>query len=534
MQISNFKKIMLSTIFLSIPLCGFCTEYDVDYTNPAVEAAKYKFINNVENNTLQSDIVKIVNSINPYSETHMDNETKSSDYKRYEDAINKFMQGNTVVAYKELYTALNKIQKQDFLYISVAYKFTNIGFYTLATNAINLVEDNEIWGKQINLLKNNYFPSYTLSYDDEIYLAGLYSDIYFHNLAFEVIKDLSKNEKLTKNSDYANYLLSLAYYETKEYKQALSAVNKAIAINPHNINYQKNKAQILCELKDYKQATKIIDTLTDEANNIVIDRKDLLALKEYILAKSCTDEYLAKYHLGKYFYVKGDNTRALKSLNQSLGPKKKYYQAYALMGKIYTDNGNLGKAKESYEKAYKLNKNDPQTLLGLGDLKFKEGNVQEALNYFLLATKKDKNYIPALLYGAMCYKILNQPDVAKKLCEDALSLNSYMPDTYYVFSKIDTKESTMYLKKVTSYNPLYVDAWLDLAYNSIKDRNLELARTYLLPVKYIDSGNYKAYYYQGLIEKFDNRDEVAMYYFKKALSINPNYEPALNEVKSEI
>jgi len=522
---------MLSILLALAPLCGFAAEFDIDYTNPAVEADNYKFINNVDKNSLQADITKIVNSMNPYDENAVD---KASDYKQYEDAINKFMQGNTTVSYKELLSSLGDIPKEDFLYISLAHKFTELGFFTLATNAINMIKDEEIWNQQINLLKSKHFPSYTLSYDDEIYLAGLYSDIFFHNLAFEVVKELGKNDKLLKNSDYANYLLSLAYFETKEYKPALNYVNKALAINPNNVNYMKNKAQILCELKDYKQAIKIIDNLTNDSNPIVLGKKDLFALKEYILAKATKEDWESKYHLGNYFYIKGDSARAIKSLNQCVSAKKKYYPALTLLGKIYTESGNYTKALEYYERSYKINKNYPQTLLGIGDLKFKEGNVQDALGYFLLAMKKEKNYVPAILYSAMCYKILNQPDVAKKLCQDALAINPNLPDTYYVLSKVDTANAAMYLKKTTSYNPMYIDAWLDLAFISIKGNNLNEARTYLLPVKYIDSNNYKAYYYQGLIEKIGSNYDTAAYYFKKSLSINPNFLPAQDEVQSEI
>ena len=527
------KKFIIALVVGLFNVAAFAADFD--YTNPSIERLNYKYVDQSEKNILQNDLLHFINSINPYvKDTESGSVPSSIGYEEYETAIKKFMQGNTAVSYKELQNILDNIEKEDFLYISLAYKFTNMGFFSLAQNAVDRVENKAVWNTQTDLIVKKYFPKYTLSNVEELYLAGLYSDIYFHNLSFEVIKDLSKNDKLLKKSDYANYLLSLTYYETKEYKKALSAINKAIELNPDNINYQKNKAQVLCELKHYKQANKIMAQLVKDTDNFILLKQELLALQEYILAKSSSQEHIAKYHLGKYFYIKNDNARAIKTLNQSISLKKKYYPSYTLIGEIYAKDNNNQKAAEYFEKSYNINKNYPETLFGLGDLQFKEGNVQKALNYFLVATKKDKTFLPAILYGAMCYKILNQPEIALKMCNDALLINSKNPDTYYVLSKIDTPNKVAHLKKVTSFNPLYVDAWLDLAHNSIATQNMKEAKNYLLPVQYIDSNNYKAYYYKGLIEKYQRHDEMAMIYFEKSVKINPNYQPALDEVKSEI
>ncbi len=458
--------------------------------------------------------------------------TIKPNYERYEDAVNKFIQGNTVVAYKDLYAVLKTSPTEDFLYLSLAHKFNEMGFFSLSNDALNQIDDDEIWQRQTKLLRSVYAPKQTLSYDEEIYLAGLYSDIFFHNLAFEVVKELSKNDKLLKYSDYACYMLSLAYFETKEYKQALGAINKALAIYPENVNYLKTKAQILCELKDYKQATKIIDNLI--ANPNVIDNKDFLAIKAYTLAKSAKKDYLAKYHLAEYFYIKSDYTRATKTLNQCLNLRKKYYPALTLLGDINVKNGNIEKAQEYYEKSYKINKRYPQTLFGLGDINYRKGNVTKALEFFLAAQKYNKNYLESILYSAMAYNALNQQDKALEFCRTALSVNSNYPEAYYVLSKIEKDREIAYLKRATSLNLLYIDAWLDLANLAIKNNDLKLAKTYLLPVQYIDTNNYKVYYYQGLIYKKESNFEAAMINFKKSLNINPNYEPSLLEVNSEI
>ena len=487
------NSIIPITLFTSLFFCSPVTSEETQGAIINGDLTNYNFLNNSDTNILHTDIMQIVNSINPTSVAVKPVNVSYSGYKEYENAINKFIQGNTSGAYRELMSVLQALEQEDFLYISIAYRFINIGFFSLAMNSVNMIDDTEIWGKQIALLKAKYMPAFTLNADEEIYLGGLYSDIYFHNLSFEVIKELNKNEKLIQKSDYANYVLSLAYFETKEYKKALHAIDKALEINSENITYQKNKAQILCELKQFSEANKIMEKLTLEPDNLTLLKQDLLVLKEYILAKSTKKEYLSKYYLGRYFHLKNEKERAIKSFNQTLSLNKKFYPANTELGKIYLENENIEKAEEFYLKAYKQNKNYAETLFGLGDLEYKRGNVQKALNSFLTSTKKNKKHIPSILYAAMCYKTLNQPELARKMSQTALSLNDSNPDTYYLLSKIDEKNSFQYLKQTTSLNPLYVNAWLDLAFKSIKKHNYADAEKYLLPIKYIDSNNYKVF-----------------------------------------
>ena len=58
-----------------------------------------------------------------------------------------------------------------------------------------------------------------------------------------------------------------------------------------------------------------------------------------------------------HFYIKNDNARAIKTLNQSISLKKKYYPSYTLIGEIYAKDNNNQKAAEYFEKAYNINKN---------------------------------------------------------------------------------------------------------------------------------------------------------------------------------
>ncbi|UKI42702.1 MAG: hypothetical protein L6V95_07525 [Candidatus Melainabacteria bacterium] len=103
-------------------------------------------------------------------------------------------------AYREFNKLIHAYDNNDFLYFNLAYEFSQMGLFSLAQNCIVQIDDRQIWVNQIENLKNCYFPCVTMSLDEEIYLAELYSDINYNNYSEESLDELSKNQKLLKNS----------------------------------------------------------------------------------------------------------------------------------------------------------------------------------------------------------------------------------------------------------------------------------------------------------------------------------------------
>ena len=107
-----------------------------------------------------------------------------------------------------------------------------------------------------------------MSLDEEIYLAELYSDINYNNYSEESLDELSKNPKLLKKLDYANYIMALAYYKNNNYSKALTYINKAIGFDNPNLHYLSFKAQILSDDKKYKESLNIVNELLDKKGGI--------------------------------------------------------------------------------------------------------------------------------------------------------------------------------------------------------------------------------------------------------------------------
>lgn len=263
-------------------------------------------------------------------------------------------------------------------------------------------------------------------------------------------------------------------------------------------------------------------------------RRDIKTLRYYTLAKSEKDREKSRFYLAKYFLQTGDTNRAIKELNQNIAQNKKAYNSITLLADIEFKKNNLAKAMELYEKAYKIKKNNPDTLMGLGNMYEHKKDYKNSLDFYQKVLKKDKKNREAMIDAAFCNKMLGTADKANELTNKALSGRHIAPAIYHKAAKIDDIKNIQHLKKAISMDPLYIDAWLDLAEIEIKNNNISQAKIYLKTVKYLEKNNYKYFYYSGLIKKQQGNKDGALVDFKKSLEINPFFEEASKELSSDL
>lgn len=535
-------KKFITTAILLTATCTFTSTAANAYTNNAnkniiktpVSTFNKENLKFIKNNELTNDFLRIItfsqNTDNKISQTA----EKINYSKKYAEANDKFAQGNITAAYKDYKDVVSASADNDFVSLGLAYKFANIGLFSLAQEAINNIQDRETYNHQIQLIKSKLFPQVVLSYDDEIQLAQNYTEIYYNNLAFEVARDMGKLPDRYKRSDYAHYILSQAYYNIKEYSKAINEINRALSINPDNINYLKYKAQIFCETNRLSDAVKILNSMLEQDVNILDYRNDLEGLYYYTLAKATKDREKSGFYLAQYFMKAGDYQRAIKELNQNISADKKDYKSMTLLADIYFKQNKLSDAMDLYEKAYKIKKNDPENLMGIANMYMYKKDYKNALDFYVKASKKDKNNKEAMINASLCYKMLGATDKSVEYINKVFAKGTADAKIYYTASKIDDIKNIQYLKKSVSLDPLMVDAWLDLADIAIKNNRIALAQNYLLPVNYLNKRNDRYYYYMGLINKQQGLKEAAQKNFRKSLELNPANEYASKELNSQL
>ena len=185
-------------------------------------------------------------------------QSKEGDIYENENSKDKFLyaienlnNGNVVVAYSEFQNTIDLLNDNLALFM-LSKKLYEIGFFSLGDIAISKISNKNAMKNQIETLKATYKPLYTLTKDEESYLAKTYATIYFNNAPEEAAFNLIKKTILLENSDYANFIMAQCMYECKQYNQALIYVNKAIEKNPDNSCYKLFKLKTLVAFKKYK------------------------------------------------------------------------------------------------------------------------------------------------------------------------------------------------------------------------------------------------------------------------------------------
>ena len=443
------------------------------------------------------DLITLSSFIDYTSDTTQNYATNKDAIAEFKLACQKFAQSNVKTAYREFNKLIHAYDNNDFLYFNLAYEFSQMGLFSLAQNCIVQIDDRQIWVNQIENLKNCYFPCVTMSLDEEIYLAELYSDINYNNYSEESLDELSKNQKLLKKLDYANYIMALAYYKNNNYSKALTYINKAIGFDNSNLHYLAFKAQILSDDKKYKESLNIVDELLDKNITLIKFNDSLNQLKEFNLAKSTRNKYNSMYYLANYHFLKNDSQKALRELGYLVSKKKKNYKAYTLMGLIHFKTGNIEKAKENknLERSYLINKKYVPTLVGLGNVFYIIKDYSKASIFYKSAIKQDKKCYQG--YLGLSVIALENKDIqnASNYIQEASNIKSQHYIVNYIYSKIDKDREEQYLKSTLALNPMFVKGWLNLAKLKFDNNLPELAQDYIYPVKLIAPNNeeYKSF-----------------------------------------
>ena len=118
---------------------------------------------------------------------------------------------------------------------------------------------------------------------------------------------------------------------------------------------------------------------------------------------------------------------------------------------------------------------------------------------------------------AICFVLKNDIQNAKYWISKLITINPSNYKAYYLLSFIDKNEAEFNLKKVISINPMYLDAWGNLAKISLEKGNISDGTNYLFPLEYLSYKNFMYYYCIGLIHKIDGKYQDAQKDFEQAI-----------------
>lgn len=455
------------------------------------------------------------------------------------EATDRFVQCNIKAAWEDFKNLINNVSDNDFVYMSFANQMADLGLFDLASLSSGKIKDKDISNVSMDAMRRFYYPKRKLKLEDELSLAEAYSNILYNNQSSEAVNEVLKNQNLLSVSDYANYIVALGSYKSSFYPRASKYINIAIIQNPSNLNYLRLKAQILADDDKPEEAIKTVETLKRQNLNSFEYERKIKSLEQLVLYKISKSEGDKNYHLGYYYYLENDPSKAIRTLQSALGGKRKISSGtiLGLMSEIYFSMNEFEKAADTAKKAHKINSNNPKALVTLGDLNYRDKNYKVALNYYKKAEGQDKkSYIP-MVKTAQTYQKLSNVKKAQEIYTKVLKTHSDSAEAYYnvaMLSGSDKEKQTIYLKKALAVNPLYKDAWIELAKSNIDKGNYDIAQTYLANAYYIDENDFRYYYYQGLVNENTGDFVQAKFNYRKCLKLNQNFTDAQKALDSVI
>ena len=175
--------------------------------------------------------------------------------------MDKFMKENVRSTYRDFKMLIDDVVPNDYIYMRLTQEMAAIGFFSLAELSISKIQDSQLSSLIEEDVKNYYFPNYSLTHKDQMYLAEMFSNIMYNDQSREATNELIKQTALLSDSDYANYLVAFGSMKSGDIKQAISSIDTAISKNPKNINYKRLKAEIYSLSEKPQVATKYLNNL---------------------------------------------------------------------------------------------------------------------------------------------------------------------------------------------------------------------------------------------------------------------------------
>lgn len=446
---------------------------------------------------------------------------------KFASAENRFAQSNVKASYDDFNDLIQRASHDDYVFLVYGMKMAEYGFFDLSDALIAKLDDNGFTSSYVSDIKKYYYPSAMVNPKDVVYLADAYSNIMYNNMAIETTSELL-NSNQASESDYKNYLIALGYYKSNNLPLALKYINNALVENDVNINYLALKAKILADSNKSAQALKVLAKIKKADFKTVDFQRKVKAIEEYVLYRTAKAEALKDYHLAYYYHLQNKSLLATKVLQSAVLHAKQYSPlVFSLLGRIYYENEEPLKAQEFASRAFREDKNNYLASLTLADVSYDNRKYEDSLKYYKHAKKLTKDIEPSVGM-AKTYLAMEKDKKSKKIYEKLLKKNQYDEDLLVNSLQVFPQKSDYFMPRVASIDISNNDIWLGLANLAIRDKNFNMAATYLNNSYYIDANNFRYYYYLSLVLRAKGDNELAQQSLIRCSRLNSDYAADIN------
>lgn len=341
----------------------------------------------------------------------------------------------------------------------------------------------------------------------------------------------------------AQLTLAQAYVQTGRPLLAKKEFNDVLHLDAENQEARFGIAKLECASGDFRaslgEAKPILDELRLSAEGIVLLAKDYAGLKDKdsliglvrdwaVLPEASADSIVEFASI----LEKSDlNQQALEVLEKAKNRGTVSFEMAFALANLYSSNGDVNSAFQSYEAALSLSPDCTDCLLQLAKIASQQRDPEKALAY-LIRAKRERPKDPAILFefGKACLE-LDLPDDALAALQEAARLQPNNDSYAYVLASANVSKK-QYAVAGKLFQTLLAkhpdDPALNYAMGSLLflEVKFDEAKKYLERSVKLQPGQTAAYYYLGLIAEGKGDNNQAALTFRNLLQRNPAYGAA--------
>jgi tetratricopeptide (TPR) repeat protein len=228
----------------------------------------------------------------------------------------------------------------------------------------------------------------------------------------EAVQALQKATVIDPQNDQAFYNLAVVHMEMRKFEPAKEDLTRAISVAPDNAAYQEKLGTVLIELKDWNGAKKALEKTVQVEPGL----------------------FKAYYKLAQVNEELDDQQSALKNYTASIEKGPSFLSAYNALGGLYADLGYLDQAVQVCQEALKVAQGGSEEAAKihnlLGTVYQQQKKFDEASAQFLEALKITPGMRDAVFSLGWTYAMQGNKEEAKRYLNKFLSVAGDAPEHY--------------------------------------------------------------------------------------------------------
>ncbi len=251
-----------------------------------------------------------------------------------------------------------------------------------------------------------------------------YLDVLIRNgRSDDVLKLLNQHKTELNNEFEYHFYTAMAYFIGEKYDSALQSIQEAKDINPENLNIKIIEGKIFLSMKQIDRAKQIANSVIQKDKNFVDGYLLLVSIyesqKKFLDAERIIEEALSfnpNHHellINKVWIQRelGNLPEALKVASQMSIDNPNDWEAFSLLALLYNDLEDYRTAEENAKKSMRINSDQPEIMMLLGQILKKQGQLDQAIEYFSKAAIATPTIIdPCIEIGDIYFDQQNFPD----------------------------------------------------------------------------------------------------------------------------